>query len=194
MSSYPITDRLKSDLPSNLHAHPAVAAIIEAVGEYEHGTADVGDVHADLTLEQYAAVAEDLALTIVNSGDGDPDGIPQPPKVKSPRAATISYETWNQDQSWHYERVIKLGDHKLKVYGRHNAYRNQSYISIQRWAGDAWQHMRTISGAQMATWKATYGPGGPESAYTTRIMRDEMLTAFGEDEIKLVKFAKQILL
>lgn len=63
---YPITDNLKDEIPSELHDHPAIAAIIETVGEYEHGTADVGDVSSadPVTMKQYAAVALDLAMVI----------------------------------------------------------------------------------------------------------------------------------
>lgn len=71
---YPITDNLKDEIPSELHAIPAIAAIIETVGEYEHGTADVEDVSSahPVTMEQYAAVALDLALVIGNTPAPEP--------------------------------------------------------------------------------------------------------------------------
>jgi hypothetical protein len=69
---YPITEKLKSNIPPEMRTSPAVAQIIETVGEYEHGTADVNDV-GNVTLKQYAAVALDLALAI---GSTTPDGKP----------------------------------------------------------------------------------------------------------------------
>lgn len=107
----------------------------------------------------------------------------------------ITFRTWNQNQSWHYERVIKMGDHKLRINGRHNAYQNQSYISIERWDGTKWQHIQTIAGAVMASWtRANFGPGGPESQYTRKTISNEMLSAFEVDEDELVEAAAAILL
>lgn len=204
MSVYPITDWLKAEVPPELHDNPAVAAIIETLGEYEHGTADVEDVGgpvtgamsnmATVTLEQYAAVALDLCLMLGGGPDEQgPPPVDPSPKPSKPRQTTIAYQTWNQDQSWHYERILRLGDHKLRIYGRHNAYRHQSYISLQKWDGTQWQHLKTISGAVMATWNTQYGPGGPESQYTRKVLSHEMLDAFLKDETVLVNLAKQLL-
>jgi hypothetical protein len=64
-SVYPITANLEDELSQFLDV-PAVQLIIETVGEYEHGTADVEDLvqQEPINLKQYAAVALDLALVI----------------------------------------------------------------------------------------------------------------------------------
>lgn len=112
---------------------------------------------------------------------------------RPPRPAEIDFRVWNQSQSWHYERIVRLGDHKLRIYGRHNAYQNQSYISLQRWDGVQWQHMQTISGAQMSSWFMGYGPGGPEAQYSTKSMHKNMLAAMMRDEGNLIETATKIL-
>ncbi len=80
MSVYPITDKVKEELVEFV-TNPAIESMINALGEYEHGTADVEGVfddifreHADeikrredygeLCLKLYAAALQDLALTI----------------------------------------------------------------------------------------------------------------------------------
>lgn len=47
----------------------AVDLILEYVGEYEHGTVEVGNVHPGLTMEAYAAVAKDICLILSTSDD-----------------------------------------------------------------------------------------------------------------------------
>ncbi len=63
--AYPTTNRLIKDAGEN-HGDKTIAAIIAVVAEYEHGTAEVKDVHKSLTLPMYAAVALDLILSIKN--------------------------------------------------------------------------------------------------------------------------------
>lgn len=107
---------------------------------------------------------------------------------------TISFRTWNQGQSWNYERIVNLQGHKLKVTCRHSAYKDQSYSSIQRWDGVKWQHVETISGALMESWNCQHGLGGPESQYITKMLSATLLTAFGKDEEQLLEIAAAILL
>lgn len=40
----------------------------------------------------------------------------------------ISARFYNLHQSWIYERIIKVDDHKLRVVIRRNAYDDQSYV------------------------------------------------------------------
>lgn len=41
----------------------------------------------------------------------------------------ISELFYNQDQSWHYEKIVRFGNFsRLKVYIRRNAYDNQSFV------------------------------------------------------------------
>lgn len=63
---YPVTDRLRKDLAAHL-GNPIVQQMVDIVGEYEHGTAEVSDVAPRLTLRQYAAVVKDIVLTLVHS-------------------------------------------------------------------------------------------------------------------------------
>lgn len=50
----------KPDLPPEVHT------MLNMLGEYEHGSVDVCDVEPDLTLAQYAAVVEDLAMGLLD--------------------------------------------------------------------------------------------------------------------------------
>ena len=68
---YPVTARTERALGDAALAIPAVRQIVDILGEYEHGTADVDIIHPDLTLEMYAAVILDLALTLANRDDID---------------------------------------------------------------------------------------------------------------------------
>lgn len=61
---YPVTAKAKADLAEYLHIE-AVATLVEALGEYEHGSADI--VATGLTLEQYAVVVVDLGLYLGNA-------------------------------------------------------------------------------------------------------------------------------
>jgi len=51
--------------------HPFVAPLLAALGEYEHGSADVVDIGAgfgvEVDIRQYAAVLEDAILTVLFS-------------------------------------------------------------------------------------------------------------------------------
>jgi hypothetical protein len=106
----------------------------------------------------------------------------------------ISFRTWNQNKSWHYERIIKMGDHKLRINGRHNAYQQQSYISVERWDGSQWQHMQTIAGAAMNSWNVPHGRVGAAGLYVVDVLPDTLLHAFESDEDELVEAAAAILL
>lgn len=68
---YPVSAALRDAIFSaqqqlGMTAPPAaVTMIVEAVEAYEHGNAAVEDVNAGMTLQMYADVAADLALTIL---------------------------------------------------------------------------------------------------------------------------------
>jgi ABC-type uncharacterized transport system ATPase subunit len=47
----------------------AIQTMIETVEHYEHGNAEVSDVHAGMTIEGYAAVVHDLILAIMGAED-----------------------------------------------------------------------------------------------------------------------------
>jgi hypothetical protein len=90
MSEYPVTEKLKAEVGAAIYIPavrtiveavaeyehgnvgviyiPAIRTIVDAVAEYEHGSVDVDDVCPDepVTLEQYAAVALDLILTLMD--------------------------------------------------------------------------------------------------------------------------------
>lgn len=78
---YPISAKLVADVIASGFAEIiAVQSIVEAVGEYEHGSVDVEDVNPDapVDLEQYAAVAFDLILMIGGRGEERLRLLPQP--------------------------------------------------------------------------------------------------------------------
>ena len=69
---YPQTRMVFDEVADHL-PHPEAETILETLGEYEHGRADVEDVGPagdNVSIRQYAAVALDLALVFINKGAG----------------------------------------------------------------------------------------------------------------------------
>lgn len=55
---------------------------------------------------------------------------------------TISERCYCQDQSWWYERIVKIPtNRKLKVEIRRNAYDVQSYAKVEIWSGTKWEEV-----------------------------------------------------
>lgn len=72
MKTYPITEAIREELwaaakeEGRTEMPDVLTQLIDVLGEYEHGTAAVEDVHPGMTLQMYAAVVLDLGLSIVN--------------------------------------------------------------------------------------------------------------------------------
>lgn len=53
---------------------------------------------------------------------------------------------YNVDQSWVYERFVRIGPKRLRIKVVRNAYDMQSFGTVQMWSGHAWNeidHMRS---------------------------------------------------
>ena len=59
---YPVTAKLEDDLQA-YRDHPFYNAVINYIGEYEHGTAEPSDIHPTLTLEAMASLMLDFMLS-----------------------------------------------------------------------------------------------------------------------------------
>jgi hypothetical protein len=65
--SYRIHDKL-AEWGCHGHDNDSIRIIMESVEFYEHGEADVEDVHPGMTLEAYTSVALDLIQIIFETG------------------------------------------------------------------------------------------------------------------------------
>ena len=65
---YPVSARVYKDLHDAIGLErmmtPPISYMLEALLAYEHGNAEVIDLHPDLTVEMYGDVLFDLAITI----------------------------------------------------------------------------------------------------------------------------------
>lgn len=175
-SIYPITANL-ADEAAPVGESAVARAIIDAVGEYEHGAADVDDIKVDgvgLTLKQYAAVALDIILIL----GGDPILV-----------EVLNMAQYRADQSWNRETLIQLGKHRLLVEIRHNAYQFQSHSRVKRWDGNKWQLVATIPYTAMTSWQEK----DPTKSISYTSDRPDPTKVFDQDQDELIRLALLVL-
>lgn len=185
---YPLTAMLEEELSPVKH-NPAVKAILEAVGEYEHGTASVEDVCAadPVTMSQYASVALDIALIITNTLDvgmheDDPDDGTGEPNVPQTPFVILNQRLWKGNQSVDRETFLGFGKHKLLVEQHHDGYVFQSYSRIKKWDGDQWQYLAHVP--RMASW-------GRDLSYVEPVTK--FVGPFDADQETLEELARVVL-
>jgi len=94
---------------------------------------------------------------------------------------TIDTRFYNQDQSWWFERIVKLDDgQKLKVVIRRNAYDFQSSAVCKRWDGNKWHLVNSMPIKDCACKPVSYVDKSPNKAL------------FEKDAKALIAIAKEI--
>lgn len=51
----------------------------------------------------------------------------------------LTVRIWNESQSWHFEKVIKVDGVVFRASIRRNAYDVQSYGRVNKWTNDGWR-------------------------------------------------------
>jgi len=55
---------------------------------------------------------------------------------------TVEHEDlWKSQQSWHYQSLFGIGDHKCKVRIEKNFYNNQSSAKLSHWYDGEWREV-----------------------------------------------------
>jgi hypothetical protein len=55
---------------------------------------------------------------------------------------TVIFEAcYNLSQSWFFERIVSIPQHKLWIKIERNAYDNQSWARVKRWSGTSWENV-----------------------------------------------------
>jgi hypothetical protein len=101
-------------------------------------------------------------------------------KSKPYPETVISDRIWNSEQSWYRERIIAIGDQRIRFYLRCNAYKFQSYAEVELWRGSEWSQIHRIAGMAMAT----------EASYADRTVKP---SAFDADIAELRRVAGAVL-
>ena len=93
----------------------------------------------------------------------------------------ISEKLYNANQSWCYDSIVKIDEHKLRVSIRRNAYDSQSYCKISRWDGTKWHFITSKPIEQCKCSDASY------------VVKKVNIKLFQMDAEELIKEATQVI-
>ena len=92
----------------------------------------------------------------------------------------ISDRTWQGQQSWNREVIERIGDRKVRLTVKVDAYDFQSYGKAELWSGEEWKQVHRIPGQELRT-KVSY------------VARDVKPAAFAADIVELRRVAEEVL-
>jgi len=97
---------------------------------------------------------------------------------------------FNTDQSWQYQALWQLGEDRLRILIRRNAYDHQSYARVEvfSFALRKWEPLADLPYAKMSVTKAG------RISYVNTSLTDNQKAYFLQDERELIRLAKLTLL
>ncbi len=111
-------------------------------------------------------------------------------KQQRPIAASLHVSIGKSNQDVHYVEILSMPavetshDHRLRVRIRSNAYKFQSHALIERWSGEAWHEVYTLTPGTMQT---------REGLYLVEVADRERPPLFQADRDQLIARASEIL-
>lgn len=106
----------------------------------------------------------------------------KPSKTRSPktREREISDRTWKGQQSWNRERIVIIGDKRVRYTVKRDSYDFQSYGKAEVWNGEKWHTVHHIPGQELKNTVSYVG-------------RDVLPTAFLEDMAELARVTRAVI-
>lgn len=97
---------------------------------------------------------------------------------------------WQGPQSWEYEELLEIGEHKLRVRIDSDSFDFPSSAVCERWDGSAWRQVSSIPSQLM---ESRHGGKQRPVSFVNRSLTSEAREAYDSDRNKLVAEARMVL-